>query len=509
MKKTVRTRFAPSPTGFLHIGGVRTALYSYAWAKKHGGIFILRLEDTDQKRFVPEGVEQIIRSLQWAGIVPDEGLVDVVDGQPVQKGEHGSYIQSQRIALYQEFAQRLLNEKKAYRCYCTSERLEEMRTVQMAAKQMPKYDRLCLSLTGPEIEAHQKAQTPFVIRFRVPEGGPVSWNDAVFGTVTFARDQIDDFVMIKADGFPTYNFANVVDDHTMQITHVVRAQEFLSSTPKHLLLYEAFGVSAPEYAHASHILGKDKKKLSKRHAAVSTDEYKKAGYLPQALVNFIALLGWTHPEQKELFSMDEFIQAFDVKAMHKAGAVFDTEKSLWMNGQYIRQLSIEAFADACIPFLVESGLLDVQGKEKYTNSLSKNNLSREQLQAILASEQARVKQLSEISEAVRFYFEPSLRYDKSILVWKKGKAEDLLPILNEVHQALSDLAPADWRPEAIQNALQALVERSGRGVGDVFWPLRVAITGRERSPSPQDVAAILGKDMTLARIKSAVDLVQS
>lgn len=509
MKKTVRTRFAPSPTGFLHIGGVRTALYSYAWAKKHGGIFLLRLEDTDQKRFVPEGVEQIIRSLKWVGIVPDEGLVDVVDGQPVQKGEHGSYIQSQRINLYQEFAQRLLAEKKAYRCYCTPERLEEMRTVQMAAKQMPKYDRLCLSLTEQELAAHQQAQTPFVIRFHVPAGGPVAWDDAVFGTVSFARDQIDDFVMIKADGFPTYNFANVVDDHTMEISHVVRAQEFLSSTPKHLLLYQAFGVEAPEYAHASHILGKDKKKLSKRHAAVSTDEYQNAGYLPQALINFIALLGWTHPEQKELFSMEEFIQAFDVKHMHKAGAVFDTEKSLWMNGQYIRQLSIAEFTKACIPFLEHSSLLKKKSVDSYTNNLSGKELSQIQLQAILASEQARVKQLSEISEAVRFYFEPALTYDKSLLLWKKGKAEDLVPILNEVHQTLSALADQDWQPVSIQSALQSLVEKSGRGVGDVFWPLRVAITGRERSPSPQDVAAILGKQVTLDRVKSAVELVNS
>lgn len=506
MKPTVRTRFAPSPTGFLHIGGVRTALYAYAWAKKHNGQFLLRIEDTDQARYVPEAIAQIVRSLHWVGIVPDEGVVGFENNAVIEKGDCGPYVQSQRITLYTEFAQKLLSQKKAYRCFCSPERLEEMRQVQMASKQMPKYDRHCLQLSEAEIDAKVKAGEAHVLRFYVPEGPAVSWDDVVFGTLTFEREQIDDFVMIKADGFPTYNFANVVDDHTMRITHVIRAQEFLSSTPKHLLLYEAFGVDKPVFAHTSHILGKDKKKLSKRHAAVSADEYRKMGYLPNALLNFISLLGWTHPEQKDVFSLDEFINVFDIKDMHKTGAVFDTEKSLWMNGQYIRQLTAIDFAKLSVPFLREAGLIEEAGEGEYLNLLSKKTLSTETLQAILATEQPRVKRLDEVAAAVRFFFEDTLLYEPKLLMWKKMKAGDLLPVLKDVKAALDQLPASEWKAEAIKAACEVLVQKSGRTIGDVFWPFRVAVSGRERSPSPQDIAFVLGKEQTLARLEHAIGL---
>lgn len=499
----VRTRFAPSPTGFLHIGGLRTALYAYAWAKKHGGSFILRLEDTDQARYVPGAVEQIIRSLQWAGLQPDEGVVDVVNGEAVQKGDKGPYIQSQRLSLYKKFAQQLVSEKKAYYCFCTPERLEEMRQLQLASKQMPKYDRHCHGLGEGEVKTRLEAGTPAVIRFFVPDGGPVSWKDAVFGKVSFERDQIDDFVMMKADGFPTYNFANVVDDYSMEISHVIRAYEFLSSTPKHLLLYEALGAAKPEFAHASHILGKDKKKLSKRHAAVSVDEYRKAGYLPQALLNFISLLGWTHPEQKDVFTLEEMVKVFDIHDMHKSGAVFDVDKSLWMNGQYIRKLSPEAFAEIALPRLVEAGLVREVGGDMYENVLAKIKLNKSTIQAILATEQGRVRRLDQVADAVRFFFAPTLSYDPAILCWKKGKKEDLPGILKEIELVLASIDDSQWQAAIIQQALQDLVAKSGRGVGDIFWPLRVALTGREHSPSPQDVAALLGKDVSLRRVREA------
>lgn len=506
MKKPVRTRFAPSPTGFLHIGGLRTALYSYAWAKKHFGTFILRIEDTDQARLIPEAVEQILSSLKWSGIVPDEGVVDFKDGQIVEKGEHGPYVQSQRIPLYTEFAQRLLGEKKAYQCFCTPERLEEMRTVQMASKQMPKYDRHCLSLSDDERASRVASGAPFVLRFFVPEGGPVGWNDAVFGQVEFEREQVDDFVIIKADGFPTYNFANVVDDHTMQITDVIRAQEFLSSTPKHLLLYEAFGAEKPTYAHASHILGKDKKKLSKRHASVSVGEYRSLGYLPEALVNFIALLGWTHPKQQEIFSLEEMVKQFDVKDMHKAGAVFDVEKSLWMNGQYIRQLPVESFFDIAMPSLLQSGMIEKIG-DGFINKLTKKPLDKKDIQAILALEQSRIKRLDEVGEAIKFYLDPELSYDPSALVWKKMAPEQLPSVLTDVKAVLERVPEADWSGDRVQADLQKLVADTNRGVGDVFWPTRVALTGKTQSPSPHEVAAVLGKTETLRRIDLALKLV--
>lgn len=503
--KPIRTRFAPSPTGFLHIGGLRTALYAYAWAKKHGGQFLLRIEDTDQARYVPDAIEQIVRSLDWVGICPDEGIVGIENGIAVEKGGVGPYVQSQRITLYTEFAQRLLEQKKAYRCFCTPERLEEMRKVQLASKQMPKYDRHCLALNPEDVEALMQKGMPFVLRFFVPEGGPISWNDAVFGKLTFERDQVDDFVMIKADGFPTYNFANVVDDHTMGITHVIRAYEFLSSTPKHLLLYEAFGVEKPEFAHASHILGKDKKKLSKRHAAVSVDEYRKAGYLPEALINFISLLGWTHPEQKDVFSLEEFIRVFDIKDMHKTGAVFDTDKSLWVNGQYIRKLSPEAFTEIAIPYLIEAHVLKESEDDSYGNLLRGDILSKKNIQDILTTQQSRVRLLTEIVDLVKFFFAADIDYDASLLLWKKMDKSDLPANLEKSYEALKLVPDADWDANAVMAKLQAVVDETGKGTGEIFWPVRVALTGLSSSPGPQEVAQALGKELTLQRMQKAIE----
>lgn len=503
--KHVRTRFAPSPTGFLHIGGLRTALYAYAWAKKHGGEFLLRIEDTDQERYVPDAIAQIVRSLQWVGLQPDEGVIGFENGKVVEKGGCGPYVQSARIELYKKFAQKLLEEKKAYRCFCTTERLEEMRKLQMASKQLPKYDRRCLALSEAEVSAALSESKPHVVRFYVPDGGPVFWEDAVFGKVSFARDQIDDFVMIKADGFPTYNFANVVDDHSMRISHVIRAYEFLSSTPKHLLLYEAFGVEKPVFAHASHILGKDKKKLSKRHAAVSVDEYRKAGYLPQALLNFIALLGWTHPEQKDIFDIGEMVAVFDIEELHKTGAVFDTEKSLWVNSQYIRKLSPEAFADLAIPFLVEANVLKVLSADSYENLLCGDTLSKKDVQAILKTQQSRVRQLSDVPELVKFFFAAEISYDPTLLVWKKMQPGDVAGVLQAAEKALSAVSDQEWSEQTVMSALQGVVTSTGKGTGDIFWPVRVALTGLASSPGPQEVAAALGKTATMARIKQAIE----
>lgn len=501
----IRTRFAPSPTGFLHIGGVRTALYAYAWAKKHEGTFLLRIEDTDQARYVPEAIDQIMRSLAWFGLTPDEGVVGFKDGAVIEKGESGPYIQSQRIPLYTEFAQKLLQQKKAYRCFCTPERLEEMRKLQMASKQLPKYDRLCLALNENDVETKVKEGQPHVLRFFVPEGPVVAWDDVVFGQVRFERDQIDDFVMMKADGFPTYNFANVVDDHTMRITHVIRGQEFLSSTPKHLLVYEALGVEKPVFAHTSHILGKDKKKLSKRHAAVSAEEYREAGYLPDALLNFVSLLGWTHPEQKDLFDLAEFIRVFDIKDLHKTGAVFDVDKSLWVNGQYIRKLSPEAFMEFALPYLMEANVLKPGQGENYENLLRGDVLSKKRVQGVLSTQQSRVRQLNEIVPLVKFYFASAIEYDSTLLVWKKMDKADLPGLLEKSYQELKVLPEDQWNMEHIMAKLQGVVEQTGKGVGEIFWPVRVALTGLASSPGPQEVAEALGKELTLQRITTALE----
>jgi nondiscriminating glutamyl-tRNA synthetase len=342
------------------------------------------------------------------------------------------------------------------------------------------------------------------LRFLVPEGPAVAWNDSVFGRISFERDQIDDFVMIKADGFPTYNFANVVDDHTMRITHVIRAYEFLSSTPKHLLLYEAFGVEKPVFAHASHILGKDKKKLSKRHAAVSVDEYRKAGYLPEALINFISLLGWTHPEQKDLFDIQELIQAFDIENLHKTGAVFDTDKSLWVNGQYIRKLSTDAFADLALPYLVEAHVLKPTNGDAFENLLRGDTLSKKDIQLILATQQSRTRQLSEIVDLVRFFFAAEIEYESGLLLWKKMDKAELPGILEKAHEAIKTAGDADWGQDTVMAKLQAVVKETGKGVGEVFWPVRVALTGLASSPGPQEVAQALGKDLTLQRLAKAI-----
>lgn len=500
--KQVRTRLAPSPTGFLHTGTLRTALYCYAWAKKNDGAFILRIEDTDQNRLVEGAIDAVVDSLKWAGIQADEGVVDIMDGEVIQKGDKGPYIQSERLDLYKKFAQQLLEEKKAYKCWCSSERLSQMREVQRAAKQMPKYDRHCYNLPQEEKDAQEKSNAEYVIRFFVPERESITWDDTVFGKMEFDGDQVDDFVMMKADGFPTYNFANVIDDHLMEITHIIRGQEFLSSNPKHLLLYEAFNWEAPEFVHVPWILGRNKQKLSKRHDDVSVSSYRDKGILPEALNNYLELLGWSPKDDTEFFTLEEFIAKFTLEDIQKSGAVFDLEKLYWMNGKYIRDMSIEKVTELALPFLQEAGLLEVSSNEEITNKVGKSVLNKKMIQEMIATEQPRMKSLSELPEKIRFYLVNELSYAVDLLVWKKGTVEDLsttLPLAREILSALTD-----WSPEAIESALRSAVESSDWGVGDIFWPLRAALTGQDKSPGPHEVAAVLGKEITLQRIDAAI-----
>ncbi|HGM3697085.1 TPA: glutamate--tRNA ligase, partial [Clostridioides difficile] len=353
----VRVRFAPSPTGFVHIGSLRTALYNYLFAKKMGGEYILRVEDTDQSRLVEGAIENMLNAMKWAGVNHSEGVILDDSGKVVQKGEYGPYIQSQRLDIYQEYIKQLLDSGKAYYCFCTKERLDEVRDAQRAAGETAKYDGHCKNLSKEEVEANIKAGIPYVIRLRLPENHTIKFTDLVRGDMEFNTNDLDDQVLMKTDGFPTYHFAVVVDDYLMKITHVIRGEEWVSSTPKHVYLYEAFGWEAPVFVHLPNILNKEKKKLSKRQGDVAVEDFKKKGYLPEGLVNYVALVGWSPEDNQELFTMEELEKAFSVERVSKSGGVFDTEKLNWVNQHYIKDGDDAYLTDLAIPFLIEDGFI--------------------------------------------------------------------------------------------------------------------------------------------------------
>ncbi len=511
MSEKVRVRFAPSPTGFLHVGGLRTALYSYLFAKKQGGTFILRIEDTDQKRFVPGSVESLIQVLQHMGVQYSEGPFEKtkLTGSDVtardsavypgitEVGEYGPYIQSERLALYKKYADLLVEEKKAYRCFCSTERLDAMRVELAKNKQAPKYDRHCLDLSEEEKENNLKEQLPYVIRFLIPENREIAFTDLVRGDVKFHTKDIDDPVIMKSDGFPTYHLAVVVDDHLMQITHVLRSEEWLPSTPKHILLYEALGWEIPHIGHLSVILGKDgKKKLSKRDGEVSVDYFLSQGYLKEALINFVALLGW-NPGQgntQEIFTLRELEQAFDLAGLHKGGAVFDLKKLDWMNGEYIKRLSVDELYARVSAF----GLLE----QEFFQTLPAEKKSETFLKRVLAVEHDRLARLSDVGIHNPFFFSDELSYESSLLHWKQNDAAMTLVSLEQAEKLLQGLTDEAWGDLKILE--EKLLTAAGEKRGDFLWPLRAALTGAERSPSPAQVAWVLGKDESLLRLEKAI-----
>lgn len=480
----IRTRFAPSPTGFLHVGGLRTALYNYLFAKQKKGKFILRIEDTDQKRHVENAMENLINTLKKIGLDFDEG--------PEKKGNLGPYIQSQRIEIYQKHAEKLLESEKAYHCFCTPERLEEMRASQQAQKKAPMYDRKCLNLKPAEIEEKLKAKIPFVIRQKIPQGQNLKFEDIIHGTLRFNTTTIDDQVLVKSDGFPTYHLANVVDDHLMETSHVIRGEEWLPSTPKHILLYEAFGWDIPKFAHLPLLLNKDRSKLSKRQGDIAAEDFLKKGYLKEALINFIALLGWNKGEgsEQEIFSMEELIKEFDLTRVQKSGAVFDTEKLNWINGKYIRKLSVDELTDKIIPYL----------KVKIDD--------RKYLEKCIALIQDRLKNLSEAPELLKFFLVDKLEYDKSLFEHEKMQVD-----LKMASKALENTLPAlekleDYEDEKkVQEYLIQVIEELDVQTGQVLWPIRVALTGEKFSPGVFEVIRVLGKEKTLQRIKEGIELI--
>ncbi|MFA6228102.1 MAG: glutamate--tRNA ligase [Patescibacteria group bacterium] len=486
-KSKIRTRFAPSPTGYVHLGSLRSALYEYLFAKQNGGTFFLRIEDTDQSREVSGAVENLLKVLKWAGIEPDEGVLLDSAGKPAEKGKFGPYTQSKRLDLYQKYARELVDQGYAYHCFCTPERLEKLRREQEELKRPTRYDGQCKKLSATEIKDRLAQGEKHVIRMKMPEDKEVEFNDLVRGKVKINTKELDDQVLLKADGFPTYHLAHVVDDHLMESTHIIRAEEWLPSTPKHIILFECFGWTAPAYAHLPLILNKDRSKLSKRQGDVAVEDYMKAGYLPEALINYVALLGWNPGTEQEIFSLDELIKQFSLAKVHKAGAIFDQQKLDWLNGEYIKKLPNTKFVQLARPYL-----------EKNIGALPEGL----EIEKILAIEQERISKLSEAGEGIKFLFTDKLEYRPELLIWKKSDQQTTLKNLSLTAEELERLT--DWSKNNLEKSLLAWIKKSGLTNGEVLWPLRAALTGQEKSPTPFEIAEILGKEKTLKRINEAI-----
>ena len=478
--KTVRTRFAPSPTGYMHIGNLRTALFTYLLAKKNNGKFILRIEDTDQERYVEGAVDIIYNTLRRTGLQWDEG--------PDIGGPVGPYVQSERMGMFKDYALKLVESGHAYYCFCDKDRLEEVRKIQQASGIAPKYDGHCKNLSKEEVQAKLDAGVPYVIRQKCPTEGTTTFHDEVFGDITVDNSVLDDQILIKADGMPTYNFANVVDDHTMGITHVVRGNEYLSSTPKYNLLYEAFGWDVPVYIHVPPVMKNATEKLSKRNGDASFEDLAAKGYLDEAIVNYIALLGWAPKGENEMFSMEELIQEFDVSGISKSPAIFDTQKLKALNGEYIRKLTPEQFIEYAAPYIRET-------------------CKREDIDMKLMAEllQPRTELFTDIPEQVDFIDElPD--YDIAMYTHKKMKtnSENSLEALREILPVLEGVST--WTLQNIHTALFTLIEKLELKNGRILWPLRVAVSGKQFTPGGGvELSEILGKDETLRRIEIGIE----
>ncbi len=484
MANSVRVRYAPSPTGYPHVGNIRTALFNWLFARHSGGSFIVRIEDTDVTRKIEGAVEAILEGLSWLGLDWDEG--------PDVGGEFGPYFQSQRLDLYREAAERLISQGDAYYCYCSSQRLEEMRAEQVRRQQPLGYDRHCRNLSREEQSRREAEGVTPVVRFKTPLDGQTRFNDLIRGEVVFENNTIDDFVLLKSDGYPTYHLANVVDDHLMEISHVLRAEEWLSSTTRHRFLYQALGFEPPQFAHLPMLLGADRAKLSKRHGAVSITDYREQGYLPEAMVNFLALLGWSLDDKTELLSRQELINNFSLERVSRTAAIFNRDKLNWMNGVYIRSLSPEDFIQRAMPFL-ESGL-----PPEVNRPISKEYVSR-----IVPLTRERINTLAEAATYANFFFLDKLEYDASLLIGKKMTIETTLKALKAAQEKLSLLESFDH--DSLEGTLRPLADELGLNAGQLFSPLRVATTGRTAAPPLFETMVVLGKERCLERIRVAIE----
>lgn len=472
----VRTRFAPSPTGYMHLGGMRTALYTYLFTRKNHGKFILRIEDTDQARYVEGATDVIYRTLKDIGLVWDEG--------PDVGGDYGPYIQSERKGMYLPYAQQLVRDGKAYYCFCTKEELDKRRAEAEAKGETFKYDKHCLNMPREEVERRLAAGEPYVIRQNVPTQGEASFDDIIFGHIAVDCSELDDMILIKADGMPTYNFANVIDDHTMGITHVMRGSEYLSSTPKYNLLYDAFGWEKPVYIHLTNIMRDAQHKLSKRTGDAYYEDYIAKGYLKDAILNYIALLGWNPGDDREFFTLDELIEAFSLEGLSKSPAIFDVNKLTWMNAEYIRRLESNEFNRYAQPWYEKAGI-DAMNKETLCRIL-----------------QPRVEFFAQLPEMVDFLVKLDEEYDVAMFTNKKSKTnpEVSLGVLNMAIDALNVLET--WEEAAIHDTLIGLAEKNGLKNGTMLWPVRIALAGKQVTPGGAiEIAYLLGKDESLRRLE--------
>ena len=485
----VRVRFAPSPTGYLHIGGARTALFNWLFAHKMGGKLILRIEDTDTERLKEDSVSQILTSLKWLGINWDEG--------PEVGGDCGPYYQSERLDIYKKYADKLLEEGKAYYCFCSAADLEAQREKQRAAKQPFRYARTCRDLSAEEVQARIAAGEPYSVRVKIPVEGTITVHDLIHGDVTFNMDQFDDFVIVKSNGMPTYNFAVVVDDHLMGMTHVLRAEEHLSNTPKQLLIYEALGWEPPKFGHMPMILAPDRSKLSKRHGATSVEEFRSQGYLAEAIVNYLTLLGWGPGDERELFTLQETVELFELEQMSKKAAIYDTKKLTWMNGQYLSELPLEKILPEAKPFFIKDGLVT----EEWFNDAA-NEAYFEKLVDVV---RVRVKTLQEVADASNYFFKELEGYDEKG-VSKHFKPENIA-ILEQCIAAIK--ADEVYDLASTEAAYNKIAADNGLALGKVIHPTRLALTGRTVSPGMFDVMVLLGKEKTLERLEKAVEFIKS
>ena len=484
MDKKVRTRFAPSPTGRMHVGNLRTALYAYLIAKHEDGDFLLRIEDTDQERFVEGAVDIINRTLEKTGLIHDEG--------PDKDGGCGPYVQSERQAagIYMEYAKKLIEKGEAYYCFCDKERLDSLKQ-EVTGKEIMVYDKHCLGLSKEEVEEKLAAGIPYVIRQNNPTEGTTTFCDEIYGDITVDNSELDDMVLIKSDGYPTYNFANVVDDHLMGITHVVRGNEYLSSSPKYNRLYDAFGWEVPVYVHCPLITDEEHKKLSKRSGHSSFEDLLEQGFLTEAVVNYVALLGWSPEDNREIFSLEELVKAFNYRHMSKSPAVFDMTKLKWMNGEYIKTMDFDAFYERALPYIKETIHRDVDTKK------------------VAEMVKSRIEIFPDIPALIDF-FEAVPEYDVSMYTHKKMKtnAETSLDVLKEILPVLE--AQEDYSNDALYGCLVDFVKEKGYKNGYVMWPIRTAVSGKQMTPAgATEIMEVIGKEESLTRIKTAIALLEA
>jgi glutamyl-tRNA synthetase len=494
--KPVRVRIAPSPTGDPHIGTAYMELFDYVFAHQSGGRFILRIEDTDRERFNESSAQAILDSLNWLGLTPDEG--------PTIGGPVGPYVQSERLPIYKKHVEQLVEAGQAYHCFCTKARLTEMRAAQEAAKQDIIYDRHCLNtLSDEERRKRAEAGEPHVIRMKMPQSGVTTFTDLIRGEITFENALLDDQIILKADGYPTYHLAVVVDDHLMGITHVTRAEEWISSTPKHIVLFNMFGWEIPQFAHFPLLRNPDRSKMSKRHSHTSLRWYREQGFLPEALLNFLALLGWSHPQEKEIFTLQELIEKFSFERFNKTGPIFDLEKLRWMNGLYIRELPIDRLYELAAPFLQRAKVLPENPTPEAADFAKR----------CLALEQGKAATLADFPDLVSFIINPNFEFeDEALSKWLRSATADkpapehVLPAFNKLMEKIGALTESAPTAEIYEAILRAVAEELGVGAGKAIHPTRVALSGRTKGPSLFHLMELLGKEEVLRRLKRAREM---